>query len=365
MGLLHHCHSTMTQPQSLTIDSLSPSRLWPLSRCPKQVALGQVGGRAVGSMWTELGTISHDTLEIITRDRSILGPNPREAFEAAWAVAVGNSRERGHDPEEWQPLKRAEIRTRRKVSTIAQLIRDEGPDSEPLPEQEIYTANQDLGGTADLVIRGSDRTVIIDYKTGTGSHEGEAKSAYAQQLQLYAAIEWENSGRVPARVAVLSTIDGLTEIEITEDSCREALATARSLREQYNSRVPGPQPGTPSHDACMFCSYSPLCEEYWLALDTRSIRSAVDEGTHSLRGTLRAKPTRAQNGNLILEIAPQQATIDHDGVVIVASLNEVTAPDIAGASVGQSISMTGLRLRETGSSQVVLRANTTTRHALI
>jgi len=355
----------MSQPQSRTIHSLSPSRLWPLSLCPKQVALGQVGGRAMGSMWTELGTITHEALEIITRDRSILGPNPREAFEAAWAIAVENSRNRGYTPEDWGPLNRARFRARRKVSTVAQLIRDEGPDSESFPEQELYTANRDLGGTVDLIIRGSDRTVIIDYKTGTGSHEGEAKSVYEQQLQLYAAIEWENSGRVPSRVAVLSTIDGWTEIEITEDSCRAALATARSLREQYNSRVPGPQPGTPSDEACIFCSYSPLCEEFWLALANRSIRSAVDDGTHSLRGALNAKPTRAQNGNLILEIATQQATVHHDGLILVTGLNEANQPDIADASGGQSISMTGLRLRETDTTQVVLQATSLTKYALV
>jgi len=319
----------------------------------------------MGSMWTELGTITHEALETITRDKSILGPNQREAFEAAWANAVENSRKRNHAPEDWGPLNRARFRARRKVPTVAQLIREEGPDSEALPEQELYTANRDLGGTADLIIRGPDRTVIIDYKTGTGSHEGEAKSAYEQQLQLYAAIEWENSGRVPARVGVLSTVDGWTEIEITEDSCRAALATARSLREQYNSRVPGPQPGTPSDESCMFCSHSPLCDEYWLALDTHSIHSAVDEGNHSLRGTLSAKPTRAQNGNLILEIAPLQATVDHDGLVLVTGLNEAKHPDIADAMGGQSISMTGLRLKETDTSQVVLRANSMMKYALI
>jgi len=66
-----------------------------------------------------------------------------------------------------------------------------------------------------------------------------------------------------------------------------------------------------------------------------------------------------------LEIAPLQATVDHDGLVLVTGLNEAKHPDIADAMGGQSISMTGLRLKETDTSQVVLRANSMMKYALI
>ncbi len=348
----------MTAPSvSQAITSLSPTRLEPLRVCPLQLAFIQ-DHDASGHQKPPtalLGTMVHEAFAQVILSGEISGEDPLGAFEQAWAHLVSESAASGADPSEWPATRRAFKRALRRVPALAALI-SEYPDCAPEPEQLLETADGTLRGFADLVIRSANGTVIVDHKTGAGSDDNELKAPYERQLVLYAAIEMENTGLVPARVAILSTVDNWTDVAISRSACEDALAEARALRNEYNQRVPGAQPPhTGEH--CGTCDYSPRCDPFWEHLDPYWLIDPRGQVRQAVKGTVTEDPTTAEMGILTIKVAPTRTTVtseDVDGEVILTGFVAEEHPGLAGAQQGDEIAVVGLRLSESSTTETVL-----------
>lgn len=142
-------------------------------------------------------------------------------------------------------------------------------------EQRLTDLSGCISGIADLIRMGADGPEIVDYKTGpifqfNVKAEVEIKPAYAQQLQLYAALLHEKTNCWPTRLLLADLAGNEHEVSFTESACLHLLDEARQLLAQMKSAVAAGNPeslAVPGVEQCRFCQVRPLCKpfESWLA----------------------------------------------------------------------------------------------------
>jgi len=121
-----------------------------------------------------------------------------------------------------------------------------------------------LRGKIDLVIRGADDVLVLDYKSGTvldGTQgAGELKAAYVRQLHLYAALYHARFGDWPTHLVLESLIDGRHELPFDKEVANQAAEAAIERLASFNDSVAaGGIAGAPSIEHCRWCSYKAIC----------------------------------------------------------------------------------------------------------
>jgi ATP-dependent exoDNAse (exonuclease V) beta subunit len=266
---------------------LSPSQYGRALACPYQFLLAKTSEAQVlaGTMSSggaaAVGTIVHGILErAATTDLSTPA-----AFETAWQQLLTQQEARllKDGPVHLVPLAyRARSYAVTKLLLRWHLAARPTPTPAPSgtslpfgPEQRLTDLSGCISGIADLIRPGTNGPEIVDYKTGpifqlNAEAEAEIKPAYAQQLQLYAALFHEKTSRWPTRLLLADLTGNEHEVSFTESACLQLLDEARWLLAQMKSAIAAGSPeslAVPGIEQCRFCQVRPLCMpfEAWLA----------------------------------------------------------------------------------------------------
>jgi hypothetical protein len=208
-------------------------------------------------------------------------------------------------------------------------------------EQWLSGAGGRLVGRPDLV-RGN---AVIDYKTGDIHEQGDssaAKASYVRQLQIYAFLVKECTGRWPARGVLLPMEGPPLEVMLEPAACERAAAEAVSLLDQYDRTIEaGVAPASlasPSPDACRWCPFWAAAAESW----------SDQIGAAAIGGSASAAPRPIHGGAaLALSLTADEGTGPR-GEVGLAPLNPGVHPSLAQVMAGTRVRVTGLARRADG-----------------
>ena len=258
-------------------DYVTPSGATALALCGLRMAYSTESvGHWTGTPATRLGNVCHEVLAVAAKGGLGLpsGPDWRAQFDAAWTSAqeaevAEVERQLGHGAwpaaERWFGYQRSRVATRRLAGELSALVVDGWSLH---PEISLSALGDRLQGRPDLVIREPVHE-IRDYKTGQIEGEpGELKATIAAQMNLYALLEAESSGRWPDEVLVVPLRGQRVPVEV-QRSTAEALA--QSLLEhldRYNVAVSTGevhQLADPHPDACDACPFATGCPAFWAA----------------------------------------------------------------------------------------------------
>jgi PD-(D/E)XK nuclease superfamily len=259
--------------RSAPMDRVSPSSLHALETCRLQVALGRQS-TGVANVWNGravLGDACHHVLERLVTRGEIYASNWEGALGEAWeeelrTMAAQAAIHRVVDaPMRWPG---AEL-TRARLTVVARRVREllsgAGSDAEVLTEPTLRSRDGLLEGRLDLLVRGSSRHAVIDYKTGAtvDPTSGTMREAYLTQLQLYSYLEWECSGSWPSEALLLPFNGPPLHIDVDPIACASRAQEARALLAAYNATAPGAQPASPTPQGCAYCPFSVECDAFW------------------------------------------------------------------------------------------------------
>jgi RecB family exonuclease len=303
-----------------------------------------------------LGTAFHAVLE------GAASGGDAVAYEAAWLDAINKQHDRARQhpldkrfgpPERWPGyhLIRAMALLRAQEvgshpSSTGRVGASEG--GEVAREQWLSGAGGRLVGRPDLA-RGN---AVIDYKTGDIQEQGDssvAKASYIRQLQIYAFLVNERTGRWPARGVLLPMEGPPLEIKLEPAACERAAAEAVSLLDQYNRNIEAEVSPTslasPSSDACRWCPYQVLCPAFW----TAAAESWSDQiGAAAIGGPAPAAPRPIHGGAaLALSLTADEGTGPR-GEVGLAPMNPRDHPSLAKVMAGTRVRVSGLARRADG-----------------
>lgn len=215
-------------------------------------------------------------------------------------------------------------------------------------ERRLTAAGGRLVGRPDLLRDDA----VIDYKTGDVFEHGEddvVKASYIRQLQLYAFLVMESTGRWPAR-GVLLPMEGFpVEIMLDPTDCERVAAEALGLLDQYNSAVSGAvgvlDLATPSPETCRWCPFQLVCPPFWGAADrswSEHLRTA------SVGGPASSAPVPIHGGTaLALQLNVEEGTEATDTAVL-APLQPPTHPILPQVQPGTRVRVVGLARRADG-----------------
>jgi hypothetical protein len=143
------------------------------------------------------------------------------------------------------------------------------------PECTLESIDGKVKGRLDVVYPSEDGVVIRDYKTGAILEEDEngveeIKSDYVIQLKLYAALYAERHCVWPSRLELCGLDDKLHPVLFSQAECVKTLQDAKDLLSETNNQITSIRSGqmsltvlaNPSHAACRFCGYRPICPAY-------------------------------------------------------------------------------------------------------
>lgn len=255
----------MDQPTtSSPIASVSPTRLERLLACPLRIAFEQTTtgrGRRRETGWTLVGQAAHRAIELVLRDAV--------SVDEAWDRACNELAATSGEPRDAHNARRALLRLERRLPDLLTYIEAQAP-AETLSEHELTSPDGTVGGTLDVLLLG-DKPRVIDHKTGVVLEDGLPKDRYERQLAIYAwLVEVALSVEVP--IAVLFSLrEGLVEVDTSAAIRRTHGDQAQEARRQFNERAPGPQPATPSAEACGTCPFVGSCEPAWDALASGAV----------------------------------------------------------------------------------------------
>jgi hypothetical protein len=262
------------KPPSARVERISPTSFEVMASCRLRFSFGQQNkGSFSGTPATRLGTICHVVLDAAIQRGVYLRESWHSDLEVLWADAVAAEEARAVEGGVTTPaiawpgfqIKRA--RLLQVAKHMRDLITALPPDAILLTEHPMTTRDGRLYGRPDLVIRG-DIHKIIDYKSGGVTDEdGKPRAAYVNQLQLYALLEFIDSGTWPQTAHLFPLHGAPVEIDVDPDACINRGREAVELLDSFNSRVPDPQPATPAPASCRWCQYTTICADFWTTCD--------------------------------------------------------------------------------------------------
>lgn len=340
-------------PKSSPIARLSPTSLNRILACPMSQAFRQQGrrGPAASSPAARLGRAAHGALEIVVGDRSLFRDEWRDSIESVWANQVAQQAEevravgdedRWGDVERWPGYFQLEARLRTTAQRLRTLFPTVADKSEFLVEVRLSSEDPPLEGTPDLVVRTTERTTIVDYKTGIGldPETGELRAEYERQLQIYAYLEHGASGVWPSSAWLVPFKGRPIELLVDERSATAAANEARAVLNSYNALAPASQPGRAAATACRYCPFVAECPSFWA-----SVSEVASAGFVALRGSVReAHASRSAGVTLVVE--PHEGPADLPDSVVLQRLDPVQFPEVSALHEGDEITVTGLYRRE-------------------
>jgi hypothetical protein len=114
-------------------------------------------------------------------------------------------------------------------------------------------------------VRAPDLHRVIDFKSG-GVLDQETqlpRESYVRQLQLYAYLEFEDSGDWPTRADLLPLSGGTVGVDVDPAVCLALADAAIAALDEYNGTAPGDQPASPAPQHCAMCPYAAVCPAFW------------------------------------------------------------------------------------------------------
>jgi len=335
---------------------VAPSGAASLLACKLRVAFASEhrGGRAPGSPATRLGNVCHAVLAQAAGRRfgTPGSPDWRERFEHAWDAALTaelrdlSELDLGRPwppPAKWPFYAQRKTAARRTARELS--IEAEEPGFAAEAEQRQQSEDGTLRGQPDLVVR-SPVHEIRDYKTGSATDDtGSARPDYALQVQLYAALEHDTSGRWPERGVLIPLPGDPVNVDIDPQAAAAATQRAAESLSAYNAEVAAGHIkglGSPSPSACRFCDYAPECEAFWLAWEPEwaDLRLAAVAGQIT-------EVREALRGGVSVELAVERGCSAAEAFTV-HGLDPLTMPAVEQLSAGDAAAFVGLRVTSPG-----------------
>ena len=263
----------MSLPTAQLLASVSPSRFRDLTECQLRVAFNQrVTSSAVSSDAQIVGNCLHAAMNEFVKEREFERDNAFDLIESRFhAKLVEQAPGR-----EVRGVRVAAARLTKIVARVIELIGEAGAGVVMLTEQYLEARDGRLQGVVDLIIDSQALHLIVDYKTGPATDEdGKVVETFATQLELYAVLEQERSGRWPARGVLLRFGGPPVSVDLAPNVCQETADRLLDALAAYNALTGTVPPGNASETTCMFCSFAPCCSAFWGAVSPNWERGAV------------------------------------------------------------------------------------------
>jgi PD-(D/E)XK nuclease superfamily len=214
------------------------------------------------STFALLGTTVHRVIELSLTDTGL-------SLSAAWDQATEEMSSIGPDPRLAPGARRAQLRLERRFPELRAYIDARGP-TELCLERELTAPDGSLTGRPDLLILGR-VPAIVDYKTGLVAEGRQPHETYERQLRIYASLAESVLGIDVECAALFSLRQGIVEIDVAKILREATVEQVERAVVEFNVRVPGIQPATPSEMSCEWCPFVGLCDPAWEALDSGAV----------------------------------------------------------------------------------------------
>jgi CRISPR/Cas system-associated exonuclease Cas4 (RecB family) len=148
------------------------------------------------------------------------------------------------------------------------LLRTSQNEWQTFSEQDLYSNDGLLLGKLDAYFlnQADAEAEVVDYKSGI-VHEGEIpKEDYVNQLYFYAYLIQEKHLVYPGKLSLIDKNLETTEIKGSPEKSQRLASDMRFELEKYNQQVEksaGTVQTTPSPEACTYCDFRLICQDYW------------------------------------------------------------------------------------------------------
>jgi CRISPR/Cas system-associated exonuclease Cas4 (RecB family) len=254
----------MNLPEALPVESVSPSRLKDLTECQLRVAFKQHAAKSADKSDAQIiGDSLHAAMAAFAAAREFERDDALALVEARFSAEL-KERAAGREVRGGRP---AAARLKKLAVRIIELLDEAGAGATTLSEMYLEARDGGVHGIVDLIIDSDLLHAIVDYKTGPATDEaGEVVDHYATQVQLYAVLEQERSGRWPSRGVLLRFGGPPVSVDIDPARCEETASRGEEALAAYNALAGTVPPASPSESACTFCSFGPCCPAFWEAI---------------------------------------------------------------------------------------------------
>jgi CRISPR/Cas system-associated exonuclease Cas4 (RecB family) len=316
-----------------------------MSVCRLRIAFIQsaTGQGTTATPATLLGHACHAVLDDLVKGGGLWRVGWELSIDSLWESALGV--ELGREPsaagwgapERWPGYQIKRARLRRLATHLKGLLDDLPDEPEIRAEQTIVGLEGRLFGRLDLAVRGARSHFIVDYKSGSITDAaGEIRPNYQRQLQLYAALEAEDSGSWPT-AAYLLPLDGPPmEVVIDPSECRRLALDAVRVLEEFNRRAPGQQPANAAEETCSNCRFSARCSAFWAACSPSwadTILAVAGPITRRTEGLL---------GGVSLQVVREAGSLSEE-VVEIRGIPIAEHPAAHRSASGLNVGIVGLR----------------------
>lgn len=337
---------TLPAPRSRPLDYVTPSTFELLSRCPLSLAFSlEEGPAAPGGPAQWLGDVCHRVLDRLVADGLLIGDAWEAALETAWREELDQQVRRlaaqrvsnvFGSAEDWPgyELKRARLMIAAARVRERLLVLPRG--TAILTEVPLQGRGGLLRGRADLILRGELEHRVIDYKTGSVTDGEDLRPAYQRQLQLYALMEAETSGRWPRHAEVLPLTGPPIEVRVDPHRCEEVADRAIALLEAYNRGTPGPPNHRVNEDTCPHCPFAIRCPAFWERWGAEQAGAML-----AVEGTVTELVASPLSGYHI-QLEPRRGSIGRQPIRV-RSIDERRHPAVREALPGRLVAFTRLR----------------------
>jgi CRISPR/Cas system-associated exonuclease Cas4 (RecB family) len=237
------------------------------------------------------------------------GPDISDKTDANHGTRIHNALAGKLDPstltvEEYDTWERCKAQA--EILTAEYITPDANGDT--IKEERLWSVGEAFSGEPDLVVIGSRRALVIDYKTLLGD---VAHAVGNLQLRTLAVLVWEKHDVDEVVVSIIQPLAGAPTVAVyTSADLEQAAAEIYGIVEQI--RRPG-NPRVPSGAACKYCRARTTCPEA-LAVAVAPPMDGIPAGTTpaAIAATMTA-PTlgafleRAQVADAVIEACREEA----------------------------------------------------------
>jgi hypothetical protein len=272
------------------IELISPSSFYYWEKCPlravyaKKFKKKQIFPKHPDA---DLGRIIHAFIE----KKEKWSIDSEQAFENRWHLEIGeleeayrnNAAQRIYLPVKWNSGFYIVKKQLLKKSILAvQKPSKKGPNS--LIREQWISDDMDVGGNVDCMIKDKNGKIIeiSDFKTGrifeNTNTDPEIKTAYIQQLVLYASVIKSKQGTYPD-CYIIDLQGNRYQIDFTEKDATEIYQRAVELKRKINDAISTNRTdelAVTLYENCSFCDFRPHCNAYKTRLINNFENKRVD-----------------------------------------------------------------------------------------
>ena len=292
------------EPSGERLSQISPSAYTALLRCPKRLAFQRdlrTKHWVAQSTRTALGRVAHRLTELVAQGTAPLPPDRREWLEAQWEALVQRENlliegawpnRQVPAPKDWPGYVATRVRLLRR---LADLPADKdgprvpgisrgstGQPSLPWVERYLEDMPTRLCGTPDRVERRDGRIRVVDLKSGVG--QAGISDDQQRQLLIYAHLVLTAYGSLPNDVVIQDVRGREEKREVEGKEVQRVVAQANEAIDSFNQMLDdGSVDARPGPEACQWCPFRVVCDDYWKSRDDAwprlDVRGVVTERT--------------------------------------------------------------------------------------